>query len=463
MKKSANSTNKKKDPGIATIADKISGMLQKFKYADAVIAKSRFTSISLKDGKIESAREGETESISIRMLLGGSFGFASGNSLEGYGQIIGEAQRLAKIKGGKIRLAAPESNRAKISTKVRDDPANHDFDSKIKMLKGVEKGAKFGKVNATNLIYYDSSSEVFTLNSQGAFIEEKDVRTGAAAHVFAKEGPLLESSFEQVKEKAGYEVLHGFPEKAQKAAREANALLSAKHGPKGRMVAVLDPELAGVMSHEAMGHACEADGIANMSSCLRGMLGKEIGSVEVTIKDSPIIAQNLWGSYQFDDEATKAKGTTLVENGILKGYLTSLESASEFRNILTGNGRGDAHFRQIVRMSNTYFDKGESKPEELFEGIKEGVYLVGCKEGQVSPKLGNFTFAAKFGYLIKNGEKKGMIRDCSINGNILQSLRNIDMVADDLEFLPGTCGKDAQSASVTTGSPHLRIRDILVG
>ncbi|MFH1750375.1 MAG: TldD/PmbA family protein [Candidatus Micrarchaeota archaeon] len=444
-------------------ADKVAGILSLFRYADAVIGTSKFTSITLKDGKIESARVGTTESISCRMLSRGSLGFSSSNSIADYPKVIEEAKKLAGKGKGKARIASPQANRAKIPARVKRNPADYEFGEKISMLREAEKAARFGKVRNTSLTYYDTDSLIFTINSHGAFIEENDIRTGAAAQVFAKDASRIESSFEQVKERGGYEIVSNFQERARKAAREANKLLKARHGPRGKMTAILDPELAGVFSHEAVGHACEADGIKNGSSCLRGMLGKKIGSKHVTIKDSPIIKKSLWGSYAYDDEATRAKGTILVERGKLKGYLTSLESASQLGGILTGNGRGDVHSRQIVRMSNTYFEKGDAQKDELFDGIKEGIYLVGCKEGQVSPKVGNFTFAAKFGYIIRNGEEKGMVRDCSINGNILQSLHNIDMVADDLEFLPGTCGKDGQSAPVTTGSPHLRIRDILVG
>ncbi|MEK6953988.1 MAG: TldD/PmbA family protein [Candidatus Micrarchaeota archaeon] len=449
--------------GISSIADKIFASLQKYAYADAILTSTNYTSISLKDGKIESAREGQTQAMSCRMLLGGSFGFASSNKVGDFASIISEAAKLAKIPGGKIKICEPQANRAKILAKVRQDPSTHSYEEKIKMLTEIEKDVKIAKVSNTNLVYYDSSSKIFTLNSAGAFIEEDDVRTGAAAHIYAKENGRIETSFEQVKAKGGFEILGEFPQRAAKAAMEAVSLLSAKHGPAGKMSAILDPELAGVLSHEAVGHACEADGIANYSSCLRGKMGKRIGNEVVTIKDSPVVFPNLWGSYRFDDEATKARGTVLVDRGALKGYLTSLETANEYGNILTGNARGDSNCRPIVRMSNTYFEKGDAKIGELFEGVKNGVYLAGCKEGQVSPKLGNFTFAAKFGFLIKNGERAGMIKDCSINGNILESLHNIDMVANDLEFLPGTCGKDAQSASVTTGSPHLRINNILVG
>ena len=141
----------------------------------------------------------------------------------------------------------------------------------------------------------------------------------------------------------------------------------------------------------------------------------------------------------------------------------ALETAKQMGGLLTGNARSDFGGMQIVRMSNTYFEKGGAKMGELFDGVKDGVYLVGCKEGQVSPKTGNFTFAARYGYIVRRGEKAGMVKNCSINGNILESLHGVDLVAKDLEFTPGTCGKEGQEAPVTTGSPHLRIRGMVVG
>ncbi len=443
--------------------EKIGRELERFRYGDAIVTKSRFTSINLKDGAVESVEEGETEYISCRVLLKGSFGFASSNKLERYRETIKEAEKLAKIKGGNVKLAEPEGNRRKLKTAFKENPQEIDFEKKIKMLQEFEKLGRSGRVSNSQIGYYDAISNIVILNSRGAEIEEREVRTAAGASFFAKKGGEIQSSFDQVKEKSGFEIMKKFPEKVEKASKEANALLKAERAKGGKMTAVLDHELAGVLAHEAVGHACEADGIANESSCLQGLMGKRIGSELVTIKDSPIIEGKLWGAYEFDDEGTKAKGTILVNRGVLNGYLTSLENANEYGGRLTGNGRADTHSRQIVRMSNTYFEKGDAEIEELFEGVEKGVYLVGVKEGQVSPKVGNFTFAAKYGFLIENGEKRQMIKNVSINGNILKSLQHIDMVANDLEFLPGTCGKDGQSAPVTTGSPHLRINEILVG
>ncbi|MEK6843202.1 MAG: TldD/PmbA family protein [Candidatus Micrarchaeota archaeon] len=443
--------------------DRIGRKISNFAYADAIICKSEYTGITIKDGCAESIREGKKESITIRILQNGAFGFSSSNKISDLDKVILEAKKLSRIGEGKIKMEKPQVNCAKTIAKVKKNPLDASTKEKISKMLEFEKIAQGSSIKSTTANYFDSKTNYGFSNSQGAQIEELEIRCGAGIFVYAAKNGKIESSFEQVKEKAGMEVLDGFPKKVEKAKSESIALLDATHGPKGRMEAILDPELAGVFSHEAIGHACEADGIMNDSSILRGKIGERIGNEVVSIMDSPIINEGLWGAYKFDDEGTLASGTCLVRNGILQSYLTSLESSIELNGLLTGNARGDGHMRQIVRMSNTYFEKGNSKTEELFDEMRNGIYLVGCKEGQVLPKTGNFTFAAKYGYIIKNGERTKLVRDCSINGNILESLHGIDMVAKDLEFLPGTCGKDGQSASVTTGSPHLKIRKILVG
>lgn len=443
--------------------DKISRKLSKFAYADAIVTESQFTAITNKDGACESIKEGKKESVTVRILQSGTFGFSSSNSLKDLDRVILEASKLAKIGNGKIKFSSPQANNKKTRAKVGKNPLDVSTEEKIAEMTEYEKSAGGKNIKSTAINYFDSRTDFGLVNSQGAQIEEEEIRCGAGIFVYAGRGGEIESSFEQVKEKRGMEVLEKFEEKVEKAKREAVALLDAATGPKGKMAAILDPELAGVFSHEAVGHACEADGVMNDSSILRGKIGAKIGNEVVSISDSPIIDGSLWGAYEFDDEGTKANGTSLVRKGVLNSYLTSLESAHVFGDKLTGNARGDSHMRQIVRMSNTYFEKGKSKTDELFEEMQNGIYLVGCKEGQVLPKTGNFTFAAKYGYIIKNGEKTKLVRDCSINGNILESLHEIDMVARDLEFLPGTCGKDGQSAPVTTGSPHLKINSILVG
>ena len=443
--------------------DKIARELEKYKYAEAMLSNGRYNSISLKDGEVDAVKEGETQNIAFRVYENGFFGFAVSNTFENFEGLLKKAGKMAKAGAGKATIGRAEVNEGKVEVKPKKDPAGYALEDKIGMLKEFESAARAEKIHSTNLVYSDSSTENSFLSSLGAKTVEKEARVHAGLFAYAKAGNRLESAYDQVKERAGLEALAGFEKKAVSAAQEAKLLLGAGAAPKGRMTCVLDPELAGVMAHEAMGHACEADGIQINDSVLRGKLGKKLGSEAFAIRDSPVLPARMWGSYAFDDEGTRSKGTTLFEGGVLKAYITSLESAGQLGGKLTGNARSDFSGMQIVRMSNTYFEKGSAQTEELFEGVREGVYLVGCKEGQVSPKTGNFTFAAKYGYTIKDGDKERLVKNCSINGNILSSLHGIDLVASDLDFSPGTCGKDGQEAPVTTGSPHLRINGIVVG
>lgn len=443
--------------------DRIAKKLEKFEYADAVLRSSQYTSISWKDERVDSIRQGSEESFSCRVFARGAIGFASTNQLEKAHEALARAEKLAKARRGQTRLAEPEAHDAKNFIKPRKAASNFSLEEKIRWLKDFASLAKSKKVFRVQSSFSDAVIRRHFTNSVGSRIFSQEPRIAASMQAFARENGGTESSFQQIKYRAGVETLNEMHAKAEKVGEEASLLLTARHGPKGRMAAVLDPELAGVMAHEAVGHACEADEIQSGSSILKGRLGMKIGSPSVVIRDSPVLDNHLWGSYAFDDEGSAAKESVLVKAGVLNGFLTSLETAGLNRGLLSGNARAEPGHRPIVRMSNTYFGNGNADVGELFESVKSGVYLIGCKEGQVSPKSGNFTFAAKYGYVIKNGEKTSLLKDCSINGNILESLKHVTLAAEDLEFAPGTCGKEGQGVPVTTGSPHLLIKSILVG
>ncbi len=443
--------------------DRFSRRLEEFEYADAALRRTAYSAVGVKDREVDFAKEGVEESLSLRIFHRGAFGFAATNRLDKAGEALARAEKLAKARSGKTRLARPEVHAAKSMLRPKKHAADYSMGQKIGWLKEFSALAKRKRVFRVQASFASSSNDKLFANSEGARVKAVEPRIVCGVQAFAREGGRTESAFHQIKCRAGVEALGEMRSKAEQAGSEAVMLLRARHSPKGKMTAVLDPELAGVMAHEAVGHACEADEVQAGGSILAGKLGEKIGGEAVVIRDSPLLGPRLWGCYDYDDEGTKAKGAILVKNGALQGFLSSLETAGVNRGILSGNGRAEPGRRPIVRMSNTFFDKGSSSVSELFSGIRRGVYLVGCKEGQVSPKSGNFTFAAKYGYLIKNGEKAALIKDCSINGNILEALHNVASVAKDLDFVPGTCGKEGQGVPVTTGSPHLLIRDILVG
>jgi len=168
-----------------------------------------------------------------------------------------------------------------------------------------------------------------------------------------------------------------------------------------------------------------------------------------------------FGFYPFDDEGVKAEKRVIVENGVLKDFLHSRETAVAF-NAKPGNARADGLSFPLVRMSNTYLAEGDYSFEELLEIARNGVYLVGSRGGETNPATGYFQFNAQYGYIIRNGELCEMIRDVSLSGNTLEILKDIK-IGKGLEFDPGFCGKEGQVVPVADGSPPALIKALVGG
>ena len=226
------------------------------------------------------------------------------------------------------------------------------------------------------------------------------------------------------------------------------------------MPVILDPELAGVFAHEAVGHASEADLVLEGGSVLENKIGEQIASPLVSVIDDPTLHE--YGYYPFDAEGVQSTKTTIIKDGMMESYLHSRETAARLGGI-PGHSRAQGYSMPIVRMSNTYIDNGNSKFEEMLEDIGNGMYLIGSRGGQVNTGEGVFQFNAEKGYLIENGELTTLLRDVSLSGNTLEILKNVNMVGNDLTMHSGRCGKNGQLAPVTDGSPHISITKALVG
>ena len=211
-----------------------------------------------------------------------------------------------------------------------------------------------------------------------------------------------------------------------------------------------------------MGHAVESDLILQNDSVLKDKLGDVIGSDIVNIFDDPS-NKNGFGYYEYDVEGVKTSKNQLVENGKLISLLSSRESASELDMKSSGNARSAISDQPIVRMSNTYLEPGDNTFEELIEDIPEGIYLKGSRGGQVDTGKWIFQFNAVESYKIENGEIGQELRDVSLSGNILETLKNVDAIGNDFKFSVGFCGKNGQIAPVGDGGPNTRILNAMVG
>ena len=227
------------------------------------------------------------------------------------------------------------------------------------------------------------------MNSEGLDLDSEMTRIGFFVSAVASRDGLYQASGEGRSGIGGLELLdrENPIALANQVGQTAVALLDAETPTGGSFPVVLDQELAGVFVHEAVGHATEADIILEGGSCFEGMLGQQIGSELVTVKDDPSMMQN--GYYPFDDEGSLSQETVLVKSGILNSYLHSRETAGRMGGV-PRNARAQGTDRPIVRMSNTYIANGDWKIDEIFEELKDGIYLMGSRGGQVNTAEGVF-------------------------------------------------------------------------
>lgn len=436
-------------------------LLSKFEYADVRIEKRKDASIRQTNDELK-VISGSSYGIGVRVFETGSWGFSSTNKKDekdnwkSIEDLLRKAQSAAKIEGGNIKLTLPKEQKKYLKAKLHEV----NLEDKIKAIKDITKEMKGSKIISKTVNCSDSVIESEFHSSIGSEILRENSFTYLSAAAVAKDGEKIQRGSSRSCSRAGFGKLE--IDIGLEASQKAERLLYAKSPPKGKFTVVLDPEMTGVLSHEAVGHATEADSVLDRESILSGKISQRIGNELVSITDDPLAAD--FGFYQFDDEGVEAKTQVLLEKGILKGYLTSMESAGECGYpILNGHARADGYDKMpIVRMSNTYFQKGTSKKQEVFD-LKSGIYLKGMKGGSVDIFSGGFMFKAEEAYEIKNGEEKDLLSDVTITGNILQTLMDVECVGNDFGTSPGICGKFGQSAPVSDGGPHIRIRNVSIG
>ncbi|MBX9755694.1 MAG: metalloprotease TldD [Pseudomonadaceae bacterium] len=252
---------------------------------------------------------------------------------------------------------------------------------------------------------------------------------------------------------------------AREALRQALVNLEAIAAPAGSMPVVMGAGWSGVLLHEAVGHGLEGDFNRKGSSAYSGRMGEKVASSLCTIVDDGTLFERR-GSLSVDDEGTKTQCTTLIENGVLKGYMQDKLNARLMGVAPTGNGRRESYAHlPMPRMTNTYMLAGESDPAEIIASVKKGIYCANLGGGQVDITSGKFVFSTSEAYLIENGKITAPVKGATLIGNGPEAMSRVSMVGNDLALDSGvgTCGKDGQSVPVGVGQPTLKIDAITVG
>jgi TldD protein len=252
---------------------------------------------------------------------------------------------------------------------------------------------------------------------------------------------------------------------ATRAVSQALVNLESRPAPAGTMTVVLGPGWPGVLLHEAIGHGLEGDFNRKGSSAFTGRIGERVASPGVTVVDDGTLVGRR-GSLNIDDEGNPTQCTTLIENGILRGYIQDSLNARLMGLPVTGNGRRESFANVVLpRMTNTYMLAGEHAPQEIIGSVERGVYAVNFGGGQVDITNGKFVFAATEAYLIEKGRVTYPLKGATLIGNGPDCLTRVSMVGNDLALDSGvgTCGKEGQSVPVGVGQPTLRIDGLTVG
>jgi TldD protein len=434
------------------------------RYYDLRHVTGQVTHIDIDNGVVESAGTSFFNNAVIRVLHTTGWGVLQIDNYtpchgKEFDTLLHSACNLARITQGDVVLGDVPHGILPVPS-MKEDPRDVDIEEKSALLSGIEKAAMLPSVVNRRANYIEKIESVYFADSSGNEYSYEMCRSGFNVMAVASRNGNVQMGYEREHSIHGFNLRHqqGF---GKQAADIAVALLDAGAAHGGKMRAVLDPELAGVFAHEAVGHASEGDLVQEGNSVLKGKTGQKIGNENLTIIDDPGIPE--FGFDPVDAEGVAVVRTEIIKKGIINAYLHNRETLSSVGNGVAGHARAMPGEPPLVRMSNTFIEAGDATEDEIFEECRNGIFLKGSRGGQVDPGRGIFQFNAEYGYLIENGERTKMVKDVSLSGEILTTLHGIALCGNKRTMSPGYCGKGGQSVPVSDGAPHILLFDAVVG
>ncbi len=443
-------------------------------FADVRIERSTGTNIVMMDGRTKTMSAQKEAGCGLRAFSGGAWGFAATNQLtkafvreaaESAVQMAKAASARVKVKFG---LSGTKAVRSKEIYRAREKPSDVTVEEKVAFATSLDRSMRAlnPRISSSNVRYDDFEVDRIVVNSFGSRTSTLERFTIAACSAWARSEGIVQRGHASVGNVGGYELMR--TEEAiglgRTAAGQAIRLLDSKPAPAGKFTVILDNRMTGMVAHEAFGHACEADSILSSSSVLEGLVGKRVAHESISLYDDPTI-KSTFGYFSTDWEGVRARKHTLIEDGVLNGFMHNIETSSRMDEEPNGSARSQAfNSPPIIRMSNTYIGPGDRHKDELIGDTKRGLLIQGSQYGYVEPAKGQFMFKCDEAYDVVKGEVGQRYRDASLSGVILEVLHNVQGVADDFMLGdPGYCGKGGQAARVTDGGPHISVANMVVG
>lgn len=440
-------------------------------YAEARFHRYSYELVRADNGSLKDYSVTSRAGFGVRVLYNNRIGFSATNSTntEDLMSAVQNAVAAAKASKKQVTLAERPYVKGKRTPNVRVDPFSVPPEEKIRIALETNRAGLGVEGIRSSITMLGIQRDFRSVVSSDAEVTWEVVLVGISHTSVAGEAGSMERLHDSRSMASGWEFIQnndweGFARDISMTAKKA---LKAPTPPPGRMRVVMDPDLVGLLLHEAFGHASEGDLVASGTSILKDKIGMRVASEIVTIVDDGL----AMGGYPvpYDDEGNPKERTVIVEKGVLRGYLTDRTSAPLLGVGVTGNGRAqDFENAPIVRQTNIYMEPGGWSVEEQIREARNGLYLLGrgAGGGQVDTGAGTFTFSAGPSYFIRNGEIGEMVKGVVISGYILETLKSVEAVGKDLRIRTsvfGGCGKNGQLVRVGDGGPHIMVREIIVG
>ncbi|MDP1926223.1 MAG: metalloprotease TldD [Thiobacillus sp.] len=439
-------------------------------YADLYFQYSRSEGWSLEEGQVKSGSFNIDQGVGVRAISGEKTAFAYSDdiSLDALGAAADATRAIARA-GQQRQTAVARRGDSRLLYNAVDPLVSLQDADKVALLERLEKKARAMDPRVIQVMASLASEYevIFVARSDG--------------HLAADVRPLVRLSLQVISEQDGRreqgsgggggrfdynyftdDILDIY---ARQAVHQASVNLDARPAPAGTMTVVLGSGWPGILLHEAIGHGLEGDFNRKGSSAFSGRIGERVAAPGVTVVDDGTIPLRR-GSLNVDDEGNPTQRTTLIEDGILTGYMQDMMNARLMGMPITGNARRESYAHLTMpRMTNTLMLNGDKNPAEIIASVKNGLYAVNFGGGQVDITSGKFVFSAAEAYMIEDGKITYPVKGATLIGNGPDALTRVSMIGNDMEMDSGvgTCGKEGQSVPVGVGQPTLRIDGLTVG
>lgn len=422
------------------------------------------------DGRLKSASFDEAQGFGLRVVSGETQGYSHSTELSA-AAMKRAADICRTIIGGPASAVAQAPARTNRELYPAKNPSDHfAFADKVTLLQQVDDFARKAdpRIKQVSVSLSGDWQEIEILRAAGEIYRDSRPLVRFQVSVMASDGTERASGsygFGGRGLYSDYVTEVTWQDAVREAVRQSLVGLEAKPAPAGEMDVVLGPGWPGILLHEAIGHGLEGDFNRKKTSAFAGLMGERIAARGITVVDDGTVARAR-GSIAIDDEGTPSSSTTLIEDGILVGYMQDRLNARLMGMKPTGNGRRQSFAHSpMPRMTNTYMLNGDKHPDEILASVKNGLFAKSFGGGQVDITSGKFVFSCTEAYLIENGRVTTPVKGATIIGNGADALKRISMVGNDMALDPGigTCGKQGQGVPVCVGQPSLRLDQITVG